>query len=219
MTRTLASDTVSRVGDTVLLQGWVNSRRDHGKIVFIDLRDRSGLLQVVARPELVEGLGHEDVISITGPVTKRPEKLVNPKIASGTVEVQAQTVDLISKSAELPFPIDTDGLDIDEEVRLKYRYLDLRRERMRRNLVLRHRTVKFIREFMDDKGFIEIETPLLTRTTPEGARDYVVPSRLYPGRFYALPQSPQQYKELLMIAGVERYFQIARALRDEDSRG
>ena len=218
MTRTLASDTVSRVGDTVLLQGWVNSRRDHGKIVFIDLRDRSGLLQVVARPELVEGLGHEDVISITGPVTKRPEKLVNPKIASGTVEVQAQTVDLISKSAELPFPIDTDGLDIEEELRLKYRYLDIRRPRMTRNFRLRSHLTTFIRNFLTAEGFVEVETPILTKTTPEGARDFIVPSRLQPGKFYALPQSPQQYKQLLMVAGLERYFQIARCFRDEDPR-
>lgn len=218
MTRTLASDTPSKVGETILLQGWVNTRRDHGKIVFIDLRDRTGLVQVVLAPELAGSLHAEDVVSIEGTVAARPEKLVNPKLASGTVEVQAQNIYLISRSEELPFPIDTDGIDIDEELRMKYRYLDLRRPRMARNIRLRSRFTTFVRNFLAAEGFVEVETPILTKTTPEGARDFIVPSRLQKGKFYALPQSPQQYKQLLMVAGLERYFQIARCFRDEDPR-
>lgn len=206
------------VGETVLLQGWVNTRRDHGKIVFIDLRDRDGLIQVVLSPELAGSLRSEDVISLTGVVKLRPEKLINPNLATGTVEIEAQNVEVISKSIDLPFPIDGDGYEINEEIRLKYRYLDLRRNRMNRNLKLRSKMTNFIRNYLAREDFVEIETPVLTKTTPEGARDFVVPSRLQKGKFYALPQSPQQYKQLLMVAGLERYFQITRCFRDEDPR-
>lgn len=218
MNRTLTIDTVSQIGNEVLLKGWVNTRRDHGKIVFIDLRDRTGLVQVVLSPELAEGLRTEDVVYVTGIVKARPEKLINPKLATGTVEVEAAKVETISKAADLPFPIDTEGYDIDEEVRLKYRYLDIRRQRLTSNLRLRFRMTSFIRNYLEQQGFVEVETPVLTKTTPEGARDFIVPSRLQKGNFYALPQSPQQYKQMLMVASLERYFQIARCFRDEDPR-
>ncbi|EFK96014.1 Aspartyl-tRNA synthetase [sediment metagenome] len=216
MIRILTRATIGLVGKTVLLKGWVNSVRSHGKIVFFDLRDRSGLIQVVYQGELI--LKPESVVYVTGTVAKRPEKLVNPKLATGMVEVQATKVEIITVSRDLPFPIDTDGHDIDEKVRLKYRYLDLRRPRLNKIIRTRSKAVKFIRDFLTEREFVEIETPILTKTTPEGARDFLVPSRLQPGKFYALPQSPQQYKQLLMVAGFERYFQIARCFRDEDPR-
>ena len=218
MTRTLISETISKIGETVLVKGWVNTRRDHGKIVFIDVRDRTGLLQVVLSPDLASNINNEDVVSIEGLVKVRPEKLINPNLLTGKIELEAAKVDLISKSIELPFPIDGDGLDINEEIRLKYRYLDLRRPRMTRNMRARSQMILFLRNFLSKEGFVEIETPILTKTTPEGARDFIVPSRLQKGNFYALPQSPQQYKQLLMVAGMERYFQIARCFRDEDPR-
>lgn len=218
MTRTLISDTITKTGETVTVKGWVNTRRDHGKIVFIDLRDRTGIVQVVLSPDLAGSLHSEDVISIEGLVKNRPEKLINPNLATGKIELEAKQVDLISKSVELPFPIDGDGVDINEEVRLKYRYLDLRRPRMTHNMRVRSQMILFLRNFLAREGFVEIETPILTKTTPEGARDFIVPSRLQKGNFYALPQSPQQYKQLLMVAGMERYFQIARCFRDEDPR-
>lgn len=207
-----------------MVAGWVSARRDHGKIIFIDLRDRSGILQTVFTPEdeavykLADSLRPEWVVEIVGTAEKRPSNMVNKNLPTGEIELKAKELTVLAQAKTPPFPLDTNGYEINEELRLKYRYLDIRRERIRRNLLVRHRLVKFIRDFMDDKGFVEIETPLLTKTTPEGARDYVVPSRLYPGKFYALPQSPQQYKELLMVGGIERYFQIARALRDEDPR-
>jgi aspartyl-tRNA synthetase len=210
-------DTPSQEGKVVELNGWVATKRDHNKIVFIDLRDRTGVVQVVGGEDLKE-LSGEDVVQITGLVKKRPEKLVNPNLPTGSFEVEAQKVTFISKSAPLPIPVEGEGYDIDEEHRLKYRYLDLRRPRMMRNLEIRSQVTQFIRNFLISKDFLEIETPILTKTTPEGARDFVVPSRLQPGSFYALPQSPQQYKQLLMVAGVERYFQIARCFRDEDPR-
>ncbi len=216
--RTLASETVKKIGKQVTLLGWINSRRDHGKIVFLDLRDRSGLVQVVGRKAMLGKVGLEDVVRIEGLVKRRPEHLANPKIISGTVEVEVNKVELITQANELPFPIDTDGYDINEEIRSKYRYLDLRRPRMKRNLKIRSRLTTFIRNWLIVRDFIEVETPILTKTTPEGARDFLVPSRLQPGKFYALPQSPQQYKQLLMVAGLERYFQIARCFRDEDPR-
>lgn len=216
--RTLASETVKQIGKTVTLFGWINSRRDHGKIVFLDLRDRTGLVQVVGTKDLVEKVGPEDVIKVEGMVKDRPQHLVNPKIASGTVEVEAQKVEPITSASELPFPIDTDGYDINEEIRSKFRYLDLRRPRMTRNIRLRSQVTTFIRNFLTKRDFVEVETPILTKTTPEGARDFIVPSRLQLGKFYALPQSPQQYKQMLMVAGLERYFQIARCFRDEDPR-
>ncbi len=218
MIRTLISQTVEKIGSEVLLKGWVNTRRNHGKIVFIDLRDRTGLVQIVLSPQLAEGLHSEDVIYVTGMVKARPAKLVNPNLPTGKIEIEAKKVTLVSSARELPFPIDTEGLDIGEEIRLKYRYLDIRRPRMTRNLRLRSRAILFLRNFLTDQGFVEVETPILTKTTPEGARDFIVPSRLQKGKFYALPQSPQQYKQMLMVAGLEKYFQIARCFRDEDPR-
>lgn len=215
--RTLAAEAAGNVGQTVTLEGWVLARRDHGKIMFLDLRDRSGVVQVVGVKSLGEAR-QEDVIEVVGLVKKRPEAMVNPKIATGSVEVEMQQLTVISKAKELPFPIDSAGYEINEEIRTKYRYLDLRRPRMAHNIRLRSKVVGFIRNFLLEKDFVEIETPVLTKTTPEGARDFLVPSRLQQGKFYALPQSPQQYKQLLMVAGMERYFQIARCFRDEDPR-
>jgi len=215
--RTLASQVSALEGKTVILQGWVLARRDHGKIMFLDLRDRSGVVQLVGSKSL--GDAHpEDVITVTGLVKKRPEAMVNEKIVSVTVQVEIQEITVVSRARELPFPIDTDGREVNEEIRVKYRYLDLRRPRMAHNIRLRSKVVNFIRNFLSNRDFVEIETPVLTKTTPEGARDFLVPSRLQPGKFYALPQSPQQYKQLLMVAGFERYFQIARCFRDEDPR-
>lgn len=217
MQRTLVKETTNKIGETVKLSGWVKTIRAHGKIVFLDLRDRSGIVQLVGGKELLN-LGTEYVISVEGSVKKRPEKMVNPKIPTGEIEVAVQKVEVLGKCKELPLPIDNDGRNIDEEVRLKYRYLDLRRERLQKNIKLRSKFVELVRNFLFAHDFIEIETPLLTKSTPEGSRDFIVPSRLHPGKFYALPQSPQQYKQLLMVAGFERYFQIARCLRDEDLR-
>ena len=217
MKRVLALETKEKIGQKVRLCGWMNSRRDHGKLVFIDLRDRSGIVQIVGGKELGD-LRPEDVIEIEGKVIKRLKQAINTKIPTGKVEIKCQKVDILAKARELLFPINTDGYKINEELRLKYRYLDLRRSRLVRNLELRHKVIRFIRDWLDQKGFIEIETPILTKSTPEGARDFIVPSRLQPGKFYALPQSPQQYKQLLMVAGFEKYYQIARCFRDEDSR-
>jgi len=225
MHRTLSIETPNLVGEKVKLSGWVNSRRDHGKIIFIDLRDRSGITQIVFTPKLKEvyqkadELRSEWVISVTGIVQKRPKGMENQKIPTGIIEIQAESLEILSKAETLPIPIDSDGYEINEEKRLKYRYLDLRRKRLRKNLIIRHNVVHFMREFLKKEGFVEIETPLLTKSTPEGARDFLVPARLQTGKFYALPQSPQQYKQFLMLAGFEKYFQIARALRDEDPRG
>lgn len=216
MQRILSRETVQKLGERVLLQGWVASIRDHGKITFVDLRDRSGVVQCVGQD--IEKVSVESVIEIIGIVAKRPEKLVNKKIETGTIEVQIESISVISPAKELPIPIDTDGYEIDETVRNKYRYLDLRRERMTKNIRLRSQVANFLRQWLIKEDFVEIETPILTKTTPEGARDFLVPSRLQPGKFYALPQSPQQYKQLLMVAGFERYFQIARCFRDEDPR-
>lgn len=209
--------TTDQVGKEVELYGWIDSKRDHKQIVFIDLRDRTGIVQIVG-DERFKSLSSEDVIWIKGLVKKRPPKLVNPKIKTGTIEIEAKELQIINKANPIPIPINTDGYEIDEDLRLKYRYIDLRRSRMLRNLVLRSRATTFIRNYLTNRHFIEIETPILTKTTPEGARDFLVPSRLQKGKFYALPQSPQQYKQLLMVAGIERYFQIARCFRDEDPR-
>ena len=212
------------VGQTLLLAGWISRRRDHGNLIFIDLRDRDGVVQVVFNPEthrephkVAESLRSEWVVQISGLVRARPEGTENLDLPTGRIEIEANNIEVLNESKTPPFEINEDS-DIDEMVRLKYRYLDLRRPKMRDILVLRHKVVKFIRDFLDKRGFLEIETPILIKSTPEGARDYIVPSRLYPGQFYALPQSPQQLKQLLMTAGVEKYFQIARCFRDEDPR-
>lgn len=210
-------DTINKIDQEVELYGWVDTKRDHRKVIFIDLRDRSGLVQVVGGEEL-KHLSTEDVVYIKGIVKKRPEKLINPKLKTGSIEIEAKEFKILNKSEPLPLPIDTDGQEIEEEVRLKYRYLDLRRKRLLNNITLRSKFVQLVREFLFNKKFIEIETPMLSMTTPEGSRDFLVPSRMQKGKFYALPQSPQQYKQLLMTAGFERYFQIARCMRDEDLR-
>jgi len=225
MIRTYVKDTVRSVGKEVNVMGWVAVRRDHGKLIFLDIRDVTGIVQVVVNPKSAPGahetaqkLRSEFVISVKGKVTQRPEKLVNPNLATGTVEIEAMEIGILSEAKTPPFEI-ADTKKISEELRLKYRYLDLRTDRMAKNLKLRHRVTTLVRDYLNRNNFIEIETPLLTKTSPEGARDFLVPSRLQPGKFYALPQAPQQYKQLLMIAGFERYYQIARALRDEDLRG
>ena len=212
----------------VKLAGWVHRRRDHGGVIFIDLRDRFGIMQVVIRSgtpdaahdlfKTAELLRSEFVVQIEGVVELRPTSMRNPKMTTGDIEVVATKIVVLNPAKTTPFLIDSDGRDVDENLRLRYRYLDLRRERMQKNLTTRHRFIKFIRDYLDARGFLEIETPILFKTTPEGARDYLVPSRVYPGTFYALPQSPQQLKQLLQVAGIERYFQIARCFRDEDQR-
>ncbi len=201
-------------------------RRAHGKLVFIDLRDKSGILQCVFVPsvskeahEKAQEIRTEWVVELVGQIVKRPENMINKEIATGEVELSVEELNVLSKAETLPFDVTTDGMEIGEEIRMKYRYLDLRRPRLQQNLIMRHKVSQFVRNFLTNEGFIEIETPMLTKSTPEGSRDFVVPSRLHAGKFYALPQSPQQYKQLLMIAGFEKYFQIARCLRDEDPRG
>jgi len=224
MNRILNAETAKHPGERVKVLGWVNNWRAHGKILFIDLRDVSGILQVVFSGsdkvlyELAETLRPEWVVCIEGIVKERPKGMQNPKIETGQVEMEAKGLEILSKAKTLPFAIDDDGYGINEEKRLKYRYLDIRRERMKNNLIQRQKVIHFMREFLIKEGFIEVETPILTKSTPEGARDFLVPSRLQPGKFYALPQSPQQYKQLLMVSGLEKYFQIARCFRDEDPR-
>jgi len=225
MERIFIEKTPDYIGKDVKVCGWVHSRRDHGKIIFIDLRDRTGILQVVFTPQLGDAyekagsLRSEWVVSIEGKINLRPKGLENPNIKTGSVELAAEKLEILNPSETPPFLPDTNGYEINEETRLKYRYLDLRRPRLAKNLKMRHKVIKHIRDYFDSQGFYEIETPILTKSTPEGARDYVVPSRLHLGQFYALPQAPQQYKQLLMASGVERYFQIARCFRDEDTRG
>ncbi len=216
--RTLASETVKRVGEEIILKGWVDRRRDHGGVAFLDLRDRSGIVQVVCSPEQIGNLRDEYVVEIKGGVKERPENMVNTDLETGTVEVKAEKITVLSESKALPFDIHGSGLKINEKKRLEYRFLDLRRSRLAKNLRFRSKAVQFIRNYLLERDFVEIETPILSKSTPEGARDFLVPSRLQPGKFYALPQSPQQYKQLLMVAGFERYFQIARCFRDEDLR-
>jgi aspartyl-tRNA synthetase len=216
--------TEKAVGEKVVLKGWVQKRRDLGGLIFIDLRDRTGIVQVVFSPEVskealnvAEKVRNEYVLSVEGTVVARDEGTINPNIPTGKIEIQAERVTIINEAKTPPFTI-ADQTDVAEEVRLKYRYLDLRRPVMFRTLQLRHRVTKAIRDFLDGEGFLEVETPILTKSTPEGARDYLVPSRVHPGEFYALPQSPQIFKQLLMVAGFERYYQIARCFRDEDLR-
>jgi aspartyl-tRNA synthetase len=224
--RTIKCGDVSaeKIGEEVRLNGWVQKRRDHGNLIFIDLRDRWGTVQVVVNPATspaahaaAEDTRSEYVLSVQGKVRRRPEGTDNPKLATGEVEVVAETIYVLNTSKTPPFPI-SDEVDVDELVRLKYRYLDLRRPVMQERMILRHKMVKLMRDFLDARDFIEIETPILIKSTPEGARDFLVPSRLYPGHFYALPQSPQQLKQLLMVSGFERYFQVAKCFRDEDPR-
>lgn len=225
MKRTLIFQTPNFINQQVKVCGWVNTSRTHGKIIFIDLRDRSGLLQVTFAKDtssqifdLAKRLRPEWVVEVTGIIQKRPKGTENPELITGEIELLAQDLKILSEAKSLPFSIQTNGYEISEEKRLKYRYLDLRRERLKRNLILRQEVIHEVRNFLKDNCFVEVETPILTKSTPEGARDFLVPSRLQPGKFYALPQSPQQYKQLLMVAGVEKYFQIARCFRDEDPR-
>ncbi len=224
-THTCGELRASHSGRSVTLTGWLHRRRDHGGLIFMDLRDRYGLTQVVADPSqagayaTAEKARGEFVLQVVGTVRVRPDGLANPNLPTGDIEVEAHTIQILSLAKPLPLPVDDEGYKTDESLRLKYRYLDLRRPRLQANLLLRHKVVKFIRDHLDAQGFVEIETPVMIKSTPEGARDYVVPSRLQPGKFNALPQSPQQLKQLLMVAGYDRYFQIARCFRDEDLRG
>ncbi len=225
-THTCGELRASHAGQTVTLSGWVNRRRDHGGVAFFDLRDRSGTIQITINPDLpkevldqVANVRFEWVLQIEGLVQKRPDGMANPKMETGEIEIIAKNVTVLNPAKTLPFMVSSDADLPDENTRLKYRYLDLRRERLTKNMVLRHKVIKFMRDYLDEQGFIEIETPIMFKATPEGARDYLVPSRVYPGQFYALPQSPQQLKQLLMVAGMDKYFQIARCFRDEDLRG
>jgi aspartyl-tRNA synthetase len=215
---------IAQIGLEVVLNGWVNTRRDHGGLIFIDLRDRSGIIQAVCNPELdqaafavAEQVRGEHVIAVRGTVQRRPADTENPNLKTGMVEISVAQLQVFNKAKTPPFYIEN-NIEVDENLRLKYRYLDLRRPEMMDNLMLRHRIVKSIRDFLDDRDFVEVETPVLTSSTPEGARDYLVPSRVHPGRFYGLPQSPQIFKQMLMVAGLDKYFQIARCFRDEDLR-
>src|SRR5574341_1541798 len=212
------------VGKELTLLGWVQARRDHGGLIFVDLRDRTGIVQVVFNPEVsasahekARQIRSEDVLAVRGLLTQRPPETINPDIATGEVELVVREARLLNASQVPPFPIE-DETDANENTRLKYRYLDLRRPQSLAHLLLRYRMTKKIRDYLDSQGFIEVETPVLTKSTPEGARDYLVPSRIYPGKFYALPQSPQLFKQILMVGGVDRYFQIVRCFRDEDLR-
>ncbi|MBI4359193.1 MAG: aspartate--tRNA ligase [Candidatus Nealsonbacteria bacterium] len=223
MERVFIKDAPKNLGQKVRLMGWVNSLREHGRVVFLDLRDRTGLVQVVfpeSSPdyERAKKLTLESTVLVWGQVQERPGKAENPNLTTGKIEILAESLTVFSLAQPLPFDTKTDGREISEEKRLQYRYLDLRRERLKNNFLLRHQIINFLRAFLTQEGFVEIETPILTKSTPEGARDYIVPSRIQKGKFYALPQSPQQYKQLLQVAGFERYFQVARCLRDEDPR-
>jgi len=218
--------TINKINEQVLLKGWVNVVRKMGKIVFVDLRDRSGIVQIVLVPneldqasqELMKDIKPEYVLEISGAVQKRQEKQINKDLPTGEVEVLAKSVKILAEAETPPFEIDNEERQANEELRLKYRYLDLRHERMKNNLIKRHQVIHYLRNYLTKEGFMEIQTPILTKSSPEGARDYLVPSRVHQGKFFALPQAPQQYKQLLMVAGIEKYFQIAPCFRDEDAR-
>lgn len=223
-THTCGQLTDGDVGKEVVLCGWMASRRDHGKLIFIDLRDRYGLTQVIFLPkpnaatyELAKKLRNEDVLKIKGIVNRRPQKTENPKIYTGLIEIEAQELDILSVAEDLPFNVE-DTIEVGEEIRLTHRYLDLRRTPVYQKLILRHKLNQGFRNFLNSQEFLEIETPFLTKSTPEGARDYLVPSRLQPNKFYALPQSPQLFKQILMVSGIDKYYQIVRCFRDEDLR-
>jgi aspartyl-tRNA synthetase len=224
MTRTLATETLGKIGEEVTLSGWSASTRDHGGLIFIDLRDHTGIVQLTIHPDnqevfaLAQKIRDEFVLTATGVITERASDLVNKNIETGAIEIVVKELTLLNASKPLPFQIMHQEETINEDLRLKFRFLDLRREKMQRMLKQRHKMIKFIRDYMDEHGFIEITTPILTSSSPEGARDFLVPSRLHPGKFYALPQAPQQFKQLLMVAGVPKYFQIAPCFRDEDPR-
>lgn len=222
--RTYIKDLKDNVGKEVLIKGWVNVRRDQGKMVFMDMRDMTGIVQCVVLPassaiEIAKEMRTEWVLAVTGMVNKRPEKNVNDKIQNGDIEIEIKNIEVLNKAETLPFDISSDTKEVNEDARLKYRYLDLRSERMQNNIRMRDKIISFLRDYMHKNDFVEIETPIMMKGTPEGSREYVVPSRLYKGKFYVLPQSPQQFKQLSMVAGFEKYFQIARCMRDEDSRG
>jgi len=225
MTRIYIKDLKSEVGKDVVIAGWVDVRRDHGKLIFIDLRDMSGKVQMVALPNhkeahtLANTLRSEWVIEVTGKVNARPEKMVNKNELNGDIELEITAIKILNEAETPPFDVRSDGQEINEEVRLKYRYLDLRRPRLQKNIRNRDRIISFFRDYMHKNDFVEIETPIMMKGTPEGSREYIVPSRLEKGKFYVLPQSPQQFKQLAMVAGFEKYFQIARCFRDEDTRG
>jgi len=225
MQREFIIDIVGKVGTETTVAGWVHARRDMGKLIFIDLRDRTGLLQVVFLPSDKEllakanALRPEFAVAIKGKVNERPEKMRNPKLPTGSIEVVATSLEILNEAKTPPFEVDKDTMAVNEELRLKYRYLDLRSERMLKNVILRDALTAEFRNWLHGHRFLEVETPILTKGTPEGSREYIVPSRIHAGKFYVLPQSPQQFKQLLMVAGIERYFQVARCMRDEDQRG
>lgn len=213
------------LGQEITLKGWVNNRRDLGGLIFVDLRDREGIVQVVFNPafseealKIAETVRSEYVVEVQGTVTKRDPETVNPKIKTGQVEVQVTNIKVINKSETPPFSINEENVNVDENIRLKYRYLDLRRQELAQTFKMRHQITRSIRQYLDEEGFFDIETPVLTKSTPEGARDYLVPSRVHDGEFYALPQSPQLFKQLLMISGFDKYYQIVKCFRDEDLR-
>ena len=223
--RIYTNELSGKVGETVVLAGWVNVRRDQGKMVFFDLRDMKGIIQCIVLPMHAEAIlvakeiRPEWVLRLTGVVNKRPEKNINPNIESGDVELEVTSIEVLNKSETPPFELNTNTMHVNEDIRMKYKYLDLRTERMQKNIRMRDKIISFFREYMHGDSFVEIETPILTKGTPEGSREYVVPSRLWTGNFYVLPQSPQQFKQLSMVAGFEKYFQVARCMRDEDTRG
>lgn len=216
MKNTFVIDTLKLIGKPVTLTARIDTVRDHGKVLFVDLKDQTGIVQAVSREKF--DVSQQDIVEIEGTVKERPENLINPNVETGTIEIEIQKLNIVSKSEPLPIPTEGEGYEIDENLRLKYRYLDLRRARLQKNIRLRHKVATLARQFLNKEGFIEIETPYMSQATPEGSRDFLVPSRLQPKSFYALTQSPQQYKQMLMVADFEKYYQFARAFRDEDLR-